>query len=102
MEQFFVVAIVTAIAAAGLWTASDPFVGKWELDVSRSVIVDQVVVEGAGPNRFTFRFEGGPAETIVADGTDQPALPGTTLSVKADDSRTLRVVRKRDGHVVIS
>ena len=90
------------LAISGLWTANDPFVGKWKLDVSRSVIVDRVVVEAAGPNRYTFRFEGSPAETVVADGTDQPGLPGTTLSVKAEDSRTLKVVRKQAGRVVIS
>lgn len=90
------------LAISGLWTANDPFVGKWKLDVSRSVIVDRMVVETAGPNRYAFRFEGSPAETILADGTDQPGLPGTTLSVKAEDSRTLKVVRKQAGRVVVS
>src|SRR5690348_3418461 len=85
----------TAIAAVGLWTANDPFVGKWKLDVSRSTIVDQMTIEAAGPNKYTFRFEGGPPETILADGTDQPGLPGTTLSIKIADSRMLKVVRKK-------
>jgi len=89
-------------AASVLWTARDPFVGKWRLDVSRSTIVDDMRVEPSSPNKFTFNFEGGPAETIVADGTDQPGLPGTTLSVKAEDARTLTVVRKQDGHVIVS
>ena len=102
MAHLAVVASVTAIAATSLWTANDPFVGKWKLDVPRSVIVDQMVVEAAGPNKYTFRFEGGPAETILADGTDQPWVPGTTLSVTADDSGTLKVVRKQAGHIVIS
>lgn len=96
------VSLMAIAALSGLWTASDPFVGKWKLDVSRSTIVDQVVVEAAGPNKYTFRFEGGPAETIVADGTDQPGLTGTTLSVKAADSRSLKVVRKKGGRVVVS
>jgi hypothetical protein len=69
---------------------------------SRSVVVDQVIVEAAGPNKYTFRFEGGPPETIVADGTDQPGIPGTTLAVKADDSRTLKVVRKQKGRIIVS
>jgi hypothetical protein len=92
----------TYLAISGLWTANDPFVGKWKLDATRSVIVDRMVVETAGPNKYTFRFEGSPAETILADGTDQPGLPGTTLSVKAEDSRTLKVVRKQAGRVVVS
>ncbi|MFL5297309.1 MAG: hypothetical protein ACJ798_13090 [Phenylobacterium sp.] len=90
------------LALSGLWTAGDPFVGKWKLDVPRSVIVDRMVIEAAGPNRYAFRFEGGPTETVVADGTDQPGLPGTTLSVKAEDSRTVKVVRKEGGRVVVS
>lgn len=90
------------LAAGGLWTANDPFVGKWKLDVPRSVIVDRMVIEAAGPNRYRFEFEGSPAETVVADGTDQPGLPGTTLAVKAGDPRTLTVVRKRAGRVVVS
>jgi hypothetical protein len=92
-----------AIAAiSGFWTANDPFVGKWKLDVSRSTIVDRMEVEVAAPNKYTFRFEGAPAETIVADGTDQPGLTGTTLSVRADDSRTLKVVRKQAGRIAVS
>lgn len=90
------------LAASGLWTASDPFVGKWTLDVPRSVIVDRMVIEAAGPGRYTFRFEGSPAETILADGTDQPALSGTTLAVKAEGTRSATVVRKQAGKVVIS
>jgi hypothetical protein len=93
---------MASLATSGLWTAGDPFVGKWKLDVSRSLIVDRMVIEAAGPNRYMFRFEGGPAETVVADGTDQPGLPGTTLSVKAEDSRTVKVVRKQAGRIVIS
>lgn len=89
-------------AASAFWTASDPFVGKWKLDVSRSTIVDVMRVEAVGPNRYRFNFEGGPAETIVANGTDQPGVPGTTLSVKAEDPHTLRVIRKRDGQVIVS
>jgi len=91
-----------ALAATSLWTANDPFVGKWNLDVSRSTIVDQMSVEAAGPNTYTFRFEGGPPETIRADGTDQPGIPGTTLAIISDDSRTLKVVRKQGGRITIS
>lgn len=93
---------LACLALSNLWSASDPFVGRWKLDVSRSVIVDRMVVEAAGPNRYTFRFEGSQAETVVADGTDQPGLPGTTLSVKAKDSRTVAVVRKQAGRIIVS
>jgi hypothetical protein len=84
------------------WTANDPFVGKWTLDASRSTIVDDMRVEALGPNKYAFNFEGGPRETIVADGTDQPGLPGTTLAVKAAGDHRLTVVRKQDGRVIVS
>ena len=97
--------IALAIASSGpsiFWTEHDPFVGKWTLDVSRSTIADDMRVEALGQNRYSFNFEGGPTETVVADGTDQPGLPGTTLSVKAGDARTLTVVRKQDGRPIVS
>ena len=90
------------LAISALWTAGDPFVGKWKFDPARSVIVDRMTIEAAGPNRFTFRFEGAPPETIVADGTDQAGLAGTTLAVTATNSRTLKVVRKQAGRVTVS
>jgi hypothetical protein len=93
---------VAYLAVSDFWTAHDPFVGKWKLDVARSTIVDQMRVQSVGPNRYAFSFEGGPTETILADGTDQPGLPGTTLSVKAEDARTLKVVRKEGGRIVVS
>jgi len=93
---------LASLAASTFWTAHDPFVGKWRLDVSRSTIVDRMRVQSLGPNKYAFNFEGGPTETVVADGTDQPGLPGTMLAVKAADSRTMAIVRKQDGHVVVS
>jgi hypothetical protein len=95
-------AAVASLAATTLWTANDPFVGKWKLDVSRSRIVDDMRVEAAGPNRYAFNFEGGPTETIVADGTDQPGMPGTTLAVKPEGANSLTVVRKQDGRIIVS
>jgi hypothetical protein len=92
----------SAVAAPAFWTANDPFVGKWKLDISRSTIVDDMRVDALGPKRFAFIFEGGPRETIVADGTDQPGLTGTTLAVKAEDARNLTVVRKQDGRITVS
>lgn len=96
------ISVMALAAVPALWTASDPFVGTWKLDVSRSTILDRMVVENAGLNRYTFRFEGGPAETILANGTDQPGIPGTTLSVTAQGSRTMSVVRKQAGRTVVS
>lgn len=93
---------VASLAASALWTANDPFVGKWKIDLSRSMFVDQMRVEGLGSNKYAFNFEGGPTETIVADGTDQPGLPGTTLAVKSEDPHSLTVIRKQDGRIIVS
>jgi hypothetical protein len=96
--------IFAAIApvAASFWTANDPFVGKWMVDVSRSTIVDEMRVEALPGNMYRFSFEGAPSETVVADGTDQPGLPGTTLSVRTGPGRTLAVLRKQDGRIIVS
>ena len=93
---------LAALAGATLWTANDPFVGKWKLDVAHSKAVDQMKVEAAGPNKYAFKFEGGPVETIVADGTDQPGSPGTTLAVSSLDAHTWKIVRKQGGKVIIT
>jgi hypothetical protein len=85
-----------------LWKAHDPFVGKWRLDISRSTIVDDMRVQALGSNKYGFNFEGGPTEIIVADGTDQPGLPGTTLAVKTADAHSLTVVRKQDGRIIVA
>ena len=81
---------------------NDPFAGKWKLDVRRSTIVDEVRVEVLGANKYAFSFEGSPTESVVADGTDQAGLPGTTLAVKSVDPHRLTVVRKQDGKVIVS
>jgi hypothetical protein len=96
-------AIVLAyLAASGLWTASDPFVGKWKLDPARSKTVDQMQIEAAGANTYAFKFEGGPAETVVANGADQPGVFGTTLAATIQDAHNWTIVRKQAGQVVIT
>lgn len=82
------------------WGAS-PFVGNWKLDPSKSTLTDQMSVERLGGNRYVFHLGAG-AETITADGTDQPGQGGTTLSVTAAGPDAWKVIRKRDGHVLIS
>ena len=99
--QMFGSIVLTYLAASVLWTANDPFVGKWKLDASRSRTVDQMKVEAAGPNKYAFKFEGGPVETIVADGTDQSGLPGTTLSATVEGPRSWTIVRKQAGRIIV-
>lgn len=102
MMQTINLVALAAGAASTFWTATDPLVGKWKLDVSRSTVVDQMKVEAPGPGKYSFSFEGAPTETVIADGTDQAGGQGTTLAVKPGDARSLSVVRKQDGRIVIA
>lgn len=94
--------LLACASAYPCWAASDSFVGKWKLDMAKSRLVDVMKVEAAGANQYTFRFEGAPAETIVADGTDQAGLPGTTLSVSVADAHNWTIVRKKNGRVLLT
>jgi hypothetical protein len=64
-----------------VWAANAPFVGEWKLSPSKSKLTDQMKVESVAGNKYAFNFGSGSAETIVPDGTDQPGLAGTTLSI---------------------
>jgi hypothetical protein len=57
------------------------FLGQWKVNPSKSKLYDEMKVELAGANRYTFTFGPGQVDTVVADGSDQPALSGTTLSI---------------------
>jgi hypothetical protein len=94
--------LVAWLVTSTSWAANDPFVGKWKLNPSKSTFIDQVKIEAAGPNTYAITFAGGDAETVVADGTDQPGLGGSTLSLTVDRPDTWKVVRKRQGRTVIT
>ena len=84
------------------YVASDPMTGNWKMNPGRSTLTDEMRVEAAGPNRYTFLFSGDNAETITADGTDQAGIFGTTFAVTVIDDHHWRVVRKKDGKITIS
>ena len=56
------------------WAADDPFVGTWKVIPSKSKLNDEMKVEAAGANRYAITFGPGQTDTVVADGSDQPAL----------------------------
>lgn len=95
--------VVAGIAASmGVaWAAENPFIGEWKLDSSKSRMPDEMKVASKSGNTYAFDFGGGTAENIVADGTDQPGMQGTTLSVKAEAPDTWIVVRKKDGKLML-
>jgi hypothetical protein len=100
-KRAFQLLLVACLAAGTLWAANDPFVGKWKLNPSKSKLTDQMKVEAIGANKYALDFGGG-TENIVADGTDQPGLNGTTVSITVEGPNTWKVVRKKDGRTMIT
>jgi len=92
----------TWLAAGALWAADNPFVGTWKLIPSRSKFIDVMKVESFGGNKYGFDFGGGNPEKIALDGTDQPGLAGTTLSVAVEGPDAWKVVRKKDGRTLLT
>jgi len=94
--------LLACLVTSALWAANDPFVGEWKLNPSKSSkIIDQMKVESVAGNKYSFDFGGG-TETIAADGTDQPGYGGTTLSVTVEASDSWKIVRKKDGRLLIN
>ncbi len=85
-----------------LWAATNPFAGTWKLNPGKSKLTDQMKVEEAGPNKYTFIFSADNAETITADGTDQPGIFGSTFAVTVQSDHQWKVVRKKGGNLMIS
>jgi hypothetical protein len=85
-----------------VWAANDPFVGKWKVNPHKSKLYDEFKVEAAGANRYTLTFGPGQTDTVVADGTDQAALSGTTLSVTVKGPNNWVIVRKLKGRTLLT
>jgi hypothetical protein len=100
LKQFLLLLLVLPLSTARLH-ADNSFVGKWKLNPAKSTMHDQMKVTSAGTNRYAFDFGGGP-EFIVANGTDQPGLEGSTLAVTPQAPHVWRVVRKKNGTLQIS
>lgn len=94
--------LVVSLFTGTLWAASNPFAGTWKLNPAKSKLTDQMKVEAAGPNKYTFIFSGDNSETILADGTDQPGIFGTTFAVTVLSPNQWKVVRKTAGRMTIS
>jgi hypothetical protein len=101
-KLIFPLLLAACLLAGTLSAENDPFVGKWKLNASKSKLTDVMKVESVGGKSYRFDFGSGIAETIVADGTDQPGSGGTTLAVTIVDSNTWKVVRKKDGRTIIT
>jgi len=93
-------AIVMCLFVSSLSAATDPFVGKWKLNQSKSKMTgEQAKVEDLGGNKFTITF-GEISDTLVADGTDQPVHFGRTESITQNGPNTWKIVSKKDGRTL--
>src|SRR5437016_12932604 len=95
---------VLCVGAAPLSHAADqPFIGKWKLNLSKSKLADQMTIAPAGANRYTLTFAGvGDTATLLADGTDQPGILGSTISVTVEAPGSWKIVRKQGGRSQLS
>ncbi len=101
LKHTFQLLVVVCLATGAVSAATDPFVGDWKFIPSRGQLIDMMKVESLGGNKYAFDFSGGP-ERIVADGTDQPGARGTTLSATVEGPDTWKVVRKKDGRMLLT
>jgi hypothetical protein len=76
--------------------------GKWKVDPSKSKLYDEMKVDVAGANRYVLTFGPGQTDTIVADGSDQPALSGTTLSITVKTPNSWEIIRKMRGRTLLT
>jgi hypothetical protein len=89
--------------AATSQAADESFIGKWKLNLAKSKLADQMTIAPAGANRYTLTFAGvGDTETLVADGTDQPGVLGSTISITIESPGNWKIVRKQGGRAVLT
>lgn len=100
-KRTLVLLLVGCLFAVAAWAAEDPFVGEWKLNASKSKLVEVMKVESVAGNKYAFDFGGG-TETIAVDGTDQPGYAGTALSVAIEGPNSWKVVRKKDGRILLT
>ncbi|HST30822.1 MAG TPA: hypothetical protein VLK27_08295, partial [Chthoniobacterales bacterium] len=78
-------------------------IGKWKLNLSKSKLADQMTITPAGANRYTLTFAGvGDTETLVANGTDQPGVLGSTISITIEAPDNWKIVRKQSGRTMLN
>jgi hypothetical protein len=102
LKFIFSLLLITCLTTGIVSAATDPFVGKWKVTPGKSKLTDEMKVEAAGANRYQVTFAPGQVETIVADGSDQPALAGTTFSITVKGLNSWTVARKQGARTLLS
>jgi hypothetical protein len=102
LSRIFQFLLIVGLVTGTLCAANDPFVGKWKVNPSKSKLNDEMKVELAGANRYALTFAPGQVDTVVADGSDQPALSGTTLSITVKGPNRWEIIRKMKGRTLLT
>lgn len=102
LSCLFQLPLIACLITGSLSAPTDPFTGKWKVNPGKSTLTDEVKIEAVGANRYRLTFEPGAVDTIIADGSDQPAVSGTTFSITVKGPNHWTVVRKKDGRVLLS
>jgi hypothetical protein len=102
LNRVFRLLLVACLVTSSIAAENEPFAGKWKVNPSKSKLIDELKVEAAGANRYTLTFGPGQVDTIVADGSDQPALSGTTFSITVKGPNNWEVVRKMKGRTLLT
>jgi hypothetical protein len=101
LNRAFSLLLVVWLATGPLCAATEPLVGEWKLDISRSKIFDRMKVESIGGNRYSVDVGDGRPVTVAVDGRDQPGNDGVITSVLAEQPDSWKIVNKKDGLVVL-
>ena len=101
LKHIFPLVLVVYLGTSAPGAANEPFAGKWKVNPSKSKLNDEMKVEVAGVNKYAITFGPGEVDTVVADGSDQPALSGTTLSVTVKGPNSWEIIRKMKGRTLL-
>jgi hypothetical protein len=102
LNRILVTLSAVCLATSAARPPGNPFIGAWRLIPSQSRMPDEMKVQRTGGSTYALDFGGGAVETIVVDGSDQPGLGGTTLSVKAEAPDTWIVTRKNGSRLMLN
>src|SRR5215472_7618970 len=102
LNRFFRLLLVACLATSSIGATNDSFVGKWKVNPSKSKLNDEMKVEVAGANKYVLTFGPGEVDTVVADGSEQPALSGTTLSITVKGPNRWEIIRKLKGRTLLT
>lgn len=102
LSRTFRLLLAACLVTSAVWAANDLFVGRWKVNPSKSKLNDEMKVGVAEANRYALTFGPGLVDTVVADGSDQPGLGGTTLSVTVKGPNSWVVIRKMKGRTLLT